>query len=148
MSRDFIKCDWNKLTSYLLNRYPNEKRPDILSIDILDRRMVGKKLFLKRIVTMENFGMKMYGLEEIEIDSEYRTYEIISTNINYQNIIKFIEKCQYNDINGQTEIIKDFSVDGNSFIGNILTKKYRENAKIGKDILSDFITDKSFITLL
>lgn len=136
MNREIIKCEWSILTSYLMRRYPNPKRPDILSIEILERQLEGSKIHMKRLVTMDNFGIVIYGLEEIEIDSKVGVYKITSTNINYRNVIQFIEKCEYVKINdNETEIIRFFETNGNYLLRNTLSAYYWRNVKIGRDLI-------------
>jgi len=101
------KYSWDQVVAAFWQRYPNPKSKHVLSEDVLDRKVVGKKMFSKRLICktnsvpkwgeriMSGISRNVYVIEESILDLKTNTFTTYTRNIGLQKLMSVDEKCVY-----------------------------------------------------
>merc|ERR1711974_536279 len=96
---------WEDISMASWKKYPSETRPDVLSVDLIERSFDPETEVLTstRLVIMEDklprFLQPIFGnnkcicLEESTVDRKNKIMTLKSRNLSYDNIVKIEEIC-------------------------------------------------------
>lgn len=102
-----FKFTWDQVVAAFWQRYPNPQSKHVLTEDVIERQLIGDKLFTKRLLSKTNHlpkwgerfvhGMQryMYIVEESVVDLTDRTFTTYTRNISHQRVMTVDEKCVY-----------------------------------------------------
>jgi len=104
---------WRYLSLAVWVKFPSAKRPDLVSVDVLDKRLdVGTgRLHVKRLVIIEGIGYpawlrKLLGssvgffVEHTVVDAQAQWLEMKSDNLTFDRVLKLTETCRYEPMPG------------------------------------------------
>eukprot|EP00127_Corallochytrium_limacisporum_P001405 Clim_evm27s55 gene=Clim_evmTU27s55 len=98
---------WSVMTAAAWQKYPNPLRPDVVAVDVLDRRVTEDgKLLTQRLITYEGklpawfsslFGNEplCYSFEESIVDPKTQTMTQTTRNLTGNNVLSVSEICEY-----------------------------------------------------
>lgn len=133
---------WVKIAKINLMKYPHPKRPEILSIDIIEREINDEKLVITKLITchlnlppwLKRFtsDQVIYSIEKTEIDIKNKKLTVDTNNITCHDYVSFHEKCLYYSRNQPVlnETILDQNIQINCHIFGI--------KKIAEKIMMDY----------
>jgi hypothetical protein len=89
-------------------KYPSVKRPDLVSVDIIDKRVdpVTGRLHIRRLLVIEGanypawlkklFGSSIgYFVDETVVDARAQTLDMKSRNLTFSSVVRLEEHCRY-----------------------------------------------------
>eukprot|EP01116_Phalansterium_solitarium_P007113 TRINITY_DN19606_c0_g1_i1.p1 TRINITY_DN19606_c0_g1~~TRINITY_DN19606_c0_g1_i1.p1 ORF type:complete len:224 (-),score=19.87 TRINITY_DN19606_c0_g1_i1:383-1054(-) len=146
---------WSEISYAVWRKYPNPSRPDVLSIDILDRNLDPETGILRtrRMVTMKgplpSWMERIIGrtsvchfIEDSEINPKTQTMTLKSRNVTLEQVILMEESCSYtaHENGAWTKMglegkVTSFSFGVASRIEDFLTGMFKQNAHKGRDIM-------------
>jgi len=104
-SETFFKNPWEQTMAAIWQRYPNPFSRHVLSEDIIERRVVGSRLFTKRLLMKTNplpkWGQRLVHarhvaiVEESMLDRDQRILVTYTRNIGLTTTMNAVEKCIY-----------------------------------------------------
>jgi hypothetical protein len=99
---------WRLLSLANWVKYPSVKRPDLVSVDIIDKRIDPQtgRLHIKRLLVIEGVGYpawlkKMLGssvgyfVDETVVDAASQTLDMKSHNLTFSSVVRLEEHCRY-----------------------------------------------------
>lgn len=146
------------LASWL--KYPSPMRPDILSVDIINKEFDPEtgNLHATRLITVEGFvpgwlqgivpgGTVLYAVEESTINVREKTYIMHTRNLNFTQVLNVTEKCTYTVSDENTDWTRLDQVAGaescvwglRSKIERFLVDSFKTNASKGRIVMENAI---------
>eukprot|EP01100_Stratorugosa_tubuloviscum_P002585 TRINITY_DN1615_c1_g1_i1.p1 TRINITY_DN1615_c1_g1~~TRINITY_DN1615_c1_g1_i1.p1 ORF type:complete len:183 (+),score=61.63 TRINITY_DN1615_c1_g1_i1:22-570(+) len=146
---------WEILATASWMKYPCIERPDIISVDILDKKfdletgiLTSKRLIVSKS-KLPGWLSKLFGssfsyfYEESSIDPIKKIMTLQSRNISFTNIIQVAELCVYRSCphdSTKTIMTQEMAVRASPFglagaIEKYSTTKFIENANYGRKIM-------------
>jgi len=146
---------WQDISLASWKKYPSDNRPDVLSVDLVDRHFDPETglLTATRLVIMEDklpkFLQPIFGnnqcicVEKSIVDPKNKRMVLHSQNISFEKIVTIKESCIYtqNPDNPEcTDFVQTATVHAYPFgvAGNIerfLCNKFVRNAPLGREIM-------------
>jgi len=104
---------WTQVIQGFWCRYPNPNSQHVLTEDVLETKLVGDKLYVKKLIMKKgkvpSYLQRFTGgtsnitlIEETELDMEAQTLTSYTRNIDMQNIMCVHEKCDFSAENSET----------------------------------------------
>ncbi len=152
-----FKHKWEDVSKCVLQKYPNERQPDIASSDIVSKKLNlnDNKLYITNIKTAINpmlsfisfpiYCKHVYAIENIIIDNNAKTMILKTKNYNLNQYITLKERCNYIKIdenNTRVEYKAIINVDTpiyKNYIENFLLTRYKDGVLIGRSIINDIL---------
>ncbi|KAI9217572.1 PRELI-like family-domain-containing protein [Blastocladiella britannica] len=153
---------WSAVTTAVWQKYPNERTPHVVTVDVLRRDVDQERKVLRteRLITLRQnipaFIARFFGapqpvchfLEVSEIDLTTQTYTAISTNLTFRDLMVMDETVRYTaDPSApqlRTRFVQDAAVSASmsrfgSYLEDALIKRFKDNAHVGRQALADVI---------
>lgn len=136
---------WTQVVQGFWSRYPNPQSLHVLTEDMLETRIEGNKLYVKKIITKKgkipSYFEKFTGgvsnihlIEESIVDTVSGTLTTYTRNIELQNVMSVCEKCTYRETSTRDATLCRREVTANSnvphfgrFIANYSIQQYKKN---------------------
>eukprot|EP00296_Roombia_truncata_P009058 JP447605.1.p2 GENE.JP447605.1~~JP447605.1.p2 ORF type:complete len:168 (-),score=44.70 JP447605.1:3-506(-) len=150
---------WEKVTAVTWRKYPNPQCPQVLSVDVLDRRVnQDGTLWSKRLLTctspLPGFVSKLTGsshvyvLEESVVDRNEKVMQVSAKNVSWGNVLEVAEECRYSAVAGDANATRFdqkctytvFSGFAN-YLENLCTQAFNKNAHKGRQVMQDMCTE-------
>jgi hypothetical protein len=142
-------------------KYPSVKRPDLLSVDVLDKRLDEStgKLHIRRLLVIEGCGYPNwlkkvlgssvgYFVEDTVVDAHTQVLELRSRNITFASILRLEETCRYEPAPGrdadatlftQTATVTALPYGMQAAMEFACVRSFHANAAKGRAIMEDTI---------
>jgi hypothetical protein len=148
---------WNQISLASWRKYPNPNRPDVLSVDLINKHFDPATGILTstRLITthvrlpsfLESFYSNpiVYCVEESYVDPRNQTMRLVSKNITLSSMMEVEEMCTYTAAQNQTtHFQQDVKIKAHLFglagkVENWSLENFRKNALKGRDIMEDAI---------
>jgi len=111
-----VKNPWDQTMAAVWQRYPNPFSKHVLSEDTLERRVVGGRLFTKRLFVKTNplpkWGQRFVSIrqvatiEESILDRDQKILVTYTRNIGYTSTMNVVEKCVFTPSLDSTTLLK------------------------------------------
>ncbi|KAM4691672.1 PRELI domain containing protein 3B [Rhinophrynus dorsalis] len=147
---------WETVTTAAMQKYPNPMNPNVVGVDVLDRKVDSSgKLHSDRLLSTE-WGMpslvrsiigatrtKTYIQEHSVVDPVAKTMELKSSNITFTNMVSVDERLVYKPhpqdsgktILTQEAIISVKGVSLSSYLEGMMANTISTNANKGRDAM-------------
>lgn len=142
-------------------KYPSVKRPDLLSVDVLDKRIdeATGKLHIRRLLVIEGCGYPNwlkkvlgssvgYFVEDTVVDANTQVLELRSRNITFSSVLRLEETCRYEPAPGreteatlftQTAKVTALPYGMQAAMEFACVRSFHANAAKGRAIMEDTI---------
>lgn len=155
-----FKHPWHDISQASWRKYPNPARPDVLSVDMLDRAIDPDTgvLTTKRLICMKGSGPTwlqnlmgtslLYFVEEATVDPRTQTMVLSSKNVSFSNLLVMEETCTYTpyaENKEYTSFVQDAKVTAFPFgiknkIETLVLDGFVKNANKGREIMEQAIS--------
>ncbi|VDL57642.1 unnamed protein product [Hymenolepis diminuta] len=146
-----IKKPWNDVMRAAQVKYPNPFNPNVLSIDIISRKVDSETgvLYTTKLINsswpmFSNAG-ELRAIERTEVDPANQRMLLESNNIDMRSVLKAHERLEYEvhpDNSEWTLIRHQISVDAFSFIAYAALSASQKAAKSGREALNWVIENR------
>lgn len=144
-----LNYSWAQISLASWKKFPHPQRPDIVSIDLIDKQFKDGILYVSRLFTispplgLKHLGRYVYCIEHSTVDPDNQIMILETSNISAKSWINIKEICKYtNNLNNSTNLEQTFDV--NSSFGKTIEKwaldVFRDNSSKGIQILTDSIS--------
>jgi hypothetical protein len=151
-----FKHSWQDVFLASWKKYPSPKRPEVLSVDIIEKKFNPEEntLKTKRLMILEStlpkwlnsmfgLGNRAVFLEESTIDLKNKTMTLASQNVTFDSLIKMEETCTYTidkENENWTNLKQVAKATAYTFtlastIENLIVSKFKTNAAQGREIM-------------
>lgn len=150
---------WSKVSLGFWRKYPHPSRPDIISIDIIDKHIEGDILSVTRLVTGEvmipswlksNFVTSplCYVIETIVVDKNTQKLDIHTRNITFSGMVDVVEFCSYYSTGQNTHLDQKVKINSKLMLIGYQVEKwifdnFTEKIYNGRLIINDLIDSGS-----
>mmetsp|Transcript_174 Transcript_174/g.597 ORF Transcript_174/g.597 Transcript_174/m.597 type:complete len:241 (-) Transcript_174:60-782(-) len=152
--------EWEDVSLASWKKYPNPERPDVLSVDIIDRKFdpATGQLTARRVVIMKDRRLPrilqpIFGggycicVEDSVVDPVNKKMVLQARNVTFQNIASIEETCTYTvsaHSAAHTNLVQEAKVTAFPFgvkgtIEKFLGDKFKSNAVAGRKIMDKAI---------
>ncbi|KAI9164303.1 Phospholipid metabolism protein [Blastocladiella emersonii ATCC 22665] len=160
-SEHFYSHPWSYVTAAVWQKYPNERTPHVMTVDVLRREVDEERKVLRteRLFTLRQnipmFVARLFGssapvthvLEVSEIDLATQTYKAVSTNLTFRDLITMDETVTYRPDPkdaSRTSFVQEAAVSASmsrfsSYLEDALIKRFKDNAHIGRQALNSVL---------
>lgn len=152
---------WASISLAYWLKYPSPERPDVLSVDLIDRHFDPETgiLTARRIITSRmpfpswltkvvpwDLNIDFMALEEAVIDPKAQTMNLTGQNITLSGVLRLTEKCLYKanpENNTQTCLIQEAETQSELFwavarkVESWSLQSFTEKAVLGRKIMDD-----------
>jgi len=155
-----FKHPWHEISMASWRKYPNPVRPDVLSVDIINKYFDPETgvLTATRLITthvrlpsfLESFydNPTVYCVEESVVDPRNKTMTLKSKNVTLSSLMEVEETCIYTSPStlkdDATHFRQDVKITSYLFglggkVENWSLENFRKNAVKGRDIMEDAV---------
>tara|TARA_R110002050_G_scaffold285184_2_gene434722 strand:+ start:262 stop:825 length:564 start_codon:yes stop_codon:yes gene_type:complete len=157
--RHVFRHPWNDISIASWRKYPNTNRPDILSVDIIDRSFDPETGILRatRLITSDPnlpswlrpwFPKSVsYCVEESEVDPRNKRMVLRSRNYTGSTLCQLTETCTYTPSatnSSHTDFRQDVEIDANLYgiasrVESAFMERFTSAAVKGREIMEDAV---------
>jgi PRELI-like family len=153
-----FKYPWRDISHASWRKYPNATRPDVLSVDIIDRHFdpeTGIFTATRLLTTDPKFpswmspfcsNVHMYCLEETVVDPRNQTMVLRSKNITGSSLLELEEVCKYVPSPSGESTLFEQNVSINAHLFGLASRiedwtldNFQRNALRGRDIMEEAV---------
>jgi len=150
---------WEMVTKALWRKYPNPLNPNVVGVDVVDRRVTPEGHLFSERVMMTNWGLanwvkKLIGFDDVAyaheistVDPENKTLSVNSRNLTYDSIVNVEERITYSPhpddpdktLMTQQAVVTVQGVPLTSYMEQLMTTSIAGNASNGREALESVI---------
>jgi len=150
---------WETVTKALWRKYPNPLNPNVVGVDVVDRRVTPEGHLFSERVMMTNWGLanwvkKLIGFDDVAyaheistVDPENKTLSVNSRNLTYDSIVNVEERITYlphpddpdKTLMTQQAVVTVQGVPLTSYMEQLMTTSIAGNASNGREALESVI---------
>jgi len=150
---------WETVTKALWRKYPNPLNPNVVGVDVVDRRVTPEGHLFSERVMMTNWGLanwvkKLIGFDDVAyaheistVDPENKTLSVNSRNLTYDSIVNVEERITYSPhpddpdktLMTQQAVVTVQGVPLTSYMEQLMTTSIAGNASNGREALESVI---------
>ena len=153
---------WESVSLAYWLKYPSPERPDVLSVDLIDRHfdpetgiLTAKRLITSRLpfpswlvkVVPWDLNSDCLALEEAIIDPSQKSMTLTAQNITFSSLMRLTEKCQYvadqESPQLSTKLIQEAETESDLFwavarrVESWSLQSFQEKAMLGRKIMDE-----------